>query len=124
VKKILPLTSLNGFRPDVTDEAVTEERFYIMAAADSSFFYNSLLKDACTKDTGTVLYRKTNVPGNYLKVTSTGLNYNFPVLAHYKGGLFWLVLIAFLILFFFLLQKIIQKIVCIKDSRPACLGTT
>ena len=110
----LAINILNGFRPDVTDEAVTEERFYIMAAADSSFFFNSLLKDACTIDTGTVLYRKTNVPGNYLKVTSTGLNYNFPILAHYKGSLFWLVLTVFLILFFFLLQKIIKKLFALK----------
>jgi len=108
------LSILNGFRPDVTNEAITEERFYMLATSDSLFFYNPLLKDACTRDTGTVMYRKTNFPGLQLKLTSTGLNYNPPILIHYKGFWFWVFLFFGLVFFFVVLKSIIKKLFALK----------
>ena len=108
------LSVLNGFRPDLTGEAIREERFNMVSADDSTFFYNSLLKNAFVKDTGTVMYQKTNIPGLQLKLTSTGLNYSSPLVFHSKGWLFWLLLTMALVLFFFLLQEIIKKLFALK----------
>jgi hypothetical protein len=108
------LSVLNGFRPDLTGEAIREERFNMISAADSTFFYNSLLKNAFVKDTGTVMYRTTNIPGLQLKLTSTALNYSSPLVFHSKGWLFWLFLTMALVLFFFLLQEIIKKLFALK----------
>ena len=105
---------LSGFRPDITPEAIAEKKFYLSNSADSLFFLNPIMKNAGTQDSGMIMYRKTNIPGVNIKLTSTGLNYNFPILIHYKGSWFWVFLLFAFVLFFFLLRNIIKKLFSIK----------
>ena len=103
---------LSNFRPDATNEAITEKGFYNLTASDSLLLYNSIMNDARVQDTTTVMYRKSNSPGVNLKIISRGLNYNFPILIRYhRETLFWV--------FLFLSRNILlprknhhQKIVC------------
>lgn len=105
---------LSKFRPDITNEAITEKKFYQVNSADSVLFYNSIMEDAMKKDSGVAIYKNANSPGNNLKITSLGLNYNFPILFHYnRETLFWLFLVVAYGSFFFLLKTIIKKLFAI-----------
>ena len=111
----MALKLLGAFRLNITDEAVHEKNFYLPGAGDSAFFYNNLLNDACRKDTGTVMYSQTHLPEQYLKITSSGLNYKFPLLFKvFKGFVFWLLLFLALYLFYIILKVIIKKLFAIK----------
>ena len=105
---------LSNFRPDATNEAITEKRFYNLTASDSLLLYNSIMNDARVQDTTTVMYRKSNSPGVNLKIISRGLNYNFPILIRYhRGTLFWVFLVLAYLTFFFLVRTIIKKLFAI-----------
>ena len=108
------LTLLNLFRLHITDKAINDDKFYMDKAGDSSFYHNHLLKDACSKDCGTITAVQTNIPGQYFQVTSGDLNYHFPGIlcreAYCKGLLYWLLLFGGLALFYFILLNIIKKI--------------
>ena len=108
------LAILNGFRPDVTTEAVIEENFYNVVAADTSFSFNHLLEDACVKDEGNVMHIRTANANVNLRLSSTGLNYNLPKLLSRKGSLFWIFLVLILVGFYYLLRNIIKKLFALK----------
>jgi hypothetical protein len=105
---------LSTFRPDITSEAITEEKFYLTKASDSVLSYSPIMKDGNEKDSGTFMDAKTNNPDLFLTISSAGLNYNFPFLVHNKGSWFWVFFTIALVLFFILLRTIVIKLFAIK----------
>jgi CarboxypepD_reg-like domain len=106
---------LKLFRLYLTDMSVTEDKFYTAYAGDSSFFFNHLLNDACIKESGTSTYLQSTQSGKYIRIRSANLNYKFPNMYHwndglFKGCLFWLLLLAVMIIFYFILYNIIKKL--------------
>jgi hypothetical protein len=105
---------LNLFRLHITDKAINDDKFYMPASADSTFYHNHLLKDACSDDCGTITAVQTKTPGKYLQVASADLNYHFPGIfcsqSYCRGILYWLLLFGGLALFYFILLNIIEKI--------------
>lgn len=107
---------LQFFRVKITGKAVDEEKFFTAHAADTLFFYNPLLKDACKKDSATITYRQTGINGKYLAITSAMLNYRLPSVfsaSSFNGFLFWLLLFLAFIVFYFIIYNIISKLFCI-----------
>lgn len=111
------ITRLLGlFRINTSDKAVNEDKFYRASAADSSFFYNPLLKNACKNDSATSTYLKRGSKPDYLAITAASLNYQLPPLygkAFYNGWLFWIILLVTLIIFYFIIYKILNKLFCL-----------
>lgn len=108
---------LDGFRFNFTDIAVNEDQFSVSHAADTAFFFNPLLKDACKENGATITYRKTPLPEHYVSIASAGLNYRLPSLfstAPIKGFVFWTLLICALIIFYFLVHQILSKLFCLR----------
>ncbi|MEO8860411.1 MAG: hypothetical protein ABI358_03255 [Ginsengibacter sp.] len=107
---------LGLFRINISAEAVKEEKFYTENAADTSFFYNQLLKEASKKNNQTISYFKSNAPGKYLAISASGLNYKFPsVFKNYwfNGLLFWVLLFFTIGLFYLIIYKIVRKLFCL-----------
>lgn len=107
---------LDLFRINFSDISVREDKFSIAHAADSSFFYNPLLKDACKRDSATITYRKLSLPGKFLVVKSAGLNYKLPSVfsqSRFNGFLFWMLLLLALAVFYFIIYSIINKLFCL-----------
>lgn len=106
---------LKIFRLFLTDMSITEDKFYTAHAGDSSFFFNHLLNDACIKENGTNTYLPSSQTGKYIRIRSANLNYKFPSIyqyngAFFKGSVFWLLLLAVLIIYYFVLYNIIKKL--------------
>ena len=104
---------LKLFRLYLTDKAINEDKFYTTGTADSSLFFNDLLKDAFAKGTGTITYRQSAVPGQYYKIESENLNYHYPSVfksTSFRGGVFWLLLAATLVMFYFIIYSIVKKL--------------
>jgi hypothetical protein len=107
---------LGLFRINISQQAIKEEKFYAENAADNSFFYNPLLKDACKANNKTITYVKTNTPGKYLAISAAGLNYKFPSIFNrywFNGLLFWVMLFFTLGIFYFIIYNIISKLFCL-----------
>jgi sensor histidine kinase YesM len=107
---------LDLFRINFTDLAIKEDKFSAAHAADSSFGYNPLLKDACKKDSATKTYVKLNMPGKYLAIESAGLNYKLPSIfsrSWFNGLLFWILFLLALCIFYFIVHNIISKLFCL-----------
>ena len=111
---------LDGFRFNFTDIAVSGDKFSSPFASDTSFFYNPLLKIACKDTNATTTYRRMHLvpPHKYLSVTSAGLNYRMPQLWHFdgypRGLLFWLALVAALVVFYLIVHNILSKLFCLE----------
>jgi hypothetical protein len=106
---------LKNFRFFMNDIAVTEDQLSAVGAADSSFYFNHLLQDACRQQQGTITYYPLTIPGKILAVKSANLNYHFPLPYskngfHYKGMVFWMMLVLALIVFYFILHNILAKL--------------
>ncbi len=105
---------LGMFRLFITSKAVRENNFYYPSSGDSSIFYNHLLQDACNNMGSTVTYVKTNTPNQYLKLVSSGLNYNLPSLLRAKGFanaiFYWGLLVLLLTIFYFSIYNILHKL--------------
>ena len=117
---------LDLFRFHFTDLAVREDKFSSSHAADTSFFFNPLLKDACKKDSATITYKKTGIPGSYLAISSAGLNYKIPSIfsnATFQGFYFWLLLLAALGIFYLIIYNILSRLFCLRlpdlSTRPS-----
>jgi hypothetical protein len=106
------LELLGSFRIHITKEAIAERDFYKNSSDDSLFRFNNLLQDAISKDSGSVIYRQTSLPGKYLKISSTNLNYSFPPFL--KSILFWLLLVLSLFIFYFIIYYVIRKLFALK----------
>ncbi|MEO6550101.1 MAG: carboxypeptidase-like regulatory domain-containing protein [Ferruginibacter sp.] len=104
---------LKLFRLYMTDKAIQEDNYYSSGATDNSFGFNNLMKEACTDGKGTITYRQSSEAGEYLKFQSSNLNYHYPAVISmngFNGGLFWLLLAASLIVFYFIIDTIIKKL--------------
>ncbi len=107
---------LGFFRINISDKAVSEDKFYTASATDSSFFYNPLFKNACKSDSATSTYIKRGPQPTYLAITAASLNYQLPPLygkAFYNGWLFWILLFITLIVFYFIIYNILNKLFCL-----------
>ncbi len=108
------LDYLKLFHLGITDLAVAEENFYTPGAGDSSFYFNHLLDSACTNQNGTMSCIQTAHTGKYLQAKSGELNYRFPDIFKKdnskKGMLFWGILLASLVVFYFLICSIIKEL--------------
>ena len=104
---------LKSFRLYATDKAILQDEFYGKSAADTSFFFNHLLNEACASDAGTTAYRQLNLPAGYLKIQSEDFNYPYPTVFkkdYFNGGLFWLLLVICIGLFYFIINNIVNKL--------------
>lgn len=106
------LDLLGNFRIYITNEATAGKNFYKKASDDSLFRYNHLFRNVDWKDPGTITYMQTALPGKYLKISSTDMNYNFP--PFFKRFLFWLLLLIFLFGLYFILYFVIRKLFALK----------
>ena len=107
---------LGLFRINISAEAVKEEKFYSESSADTSFFYNHLLKEASKKNNQSISYFKTNIPGKYLAISAAGLNYKFPSIFKrywFNGLLFWVLLVLTIGFFYLIIYKIVSKLFCL-----------
>jgi len=103
----------NLFRLFLTEIATRQDKFYAPGALDQPSFFNHLLAEACLKNMGNVSYRQSAIPGQYLKMQSENLNYHYPSVFKknsFYGGIFWLVLVVSLVLFYFVMSSIIKKL--------------
>ncbi|MES2647793.1 MAG: cache domain-containing protein [Bacteroidota bacterium] len=104
---------LNLSRLHISNNAVEDDKFYNASAADHSFYHNHILAKA-RKKAASVTVLQTKIPGTWLSLTSSDLNYHFPKLfcnEHYcRGLLYWLLLIAILAVFYITLTNIIKKL--------------
>ncbi|MCY7363472.1 MAG: hypothetical protein LH629_15595, partial [Ignavibacteria bacterium] len=105
---------LGLFRINFTDVAVSEEKFYTSHATDSAFFYNQLLKDACKSNNSTISYFQTPEHQTYLTLTASPFNYRFPPFMDRNGIIFWLLFLMALIIFYFIINNIINKLFCLR----------
>ncbi|MEO8766182.1 MAG: cache domain-containing protein [Ginsengibacter sp.] len=107
---------LGLFRVNFTDNAINEEKFFTAHEADTLFFFNPLLKDACKNDSATITLRHTRQPGQYLKITASGLNYKLPSVfsnASFNGFVFWVLFFVALVTFYFIIYSVISKLFCL-----------
>jgi hypothetical protein len=105
------------FRINISNEAVKEEKFYTTNAADTSFFYNPLLKDACKKDNASITYIDIPESKKYLAVRAAGLNYKMPSIfsnSKFEGMLFWILLLCALAVAYVVIYNIINKLLCLR----------
>ncbi len=125
-KEELITTKLLGlFRINISDKAVNEDKFYTAGATDSSFFYNPLLKTACKSDNATSTFLQTSNPDKYLSITASSLNYKLPTLygnSFLNGWLFWILLLAALVFFYFVIYNVLNKLFCISLPDLALWG--
>lgn len=108
---------LGMFRINFTAISTNDKKFYLSHASDSSFFYNPLLKDATKKNRGTITYRRTEIPGTYLKLTASSLNYKSPAIRGpywMYGLLFWLLFAGTVAAFYFIIYNILIKLFCLR----------
>ena len=110
----LTIQVLSMFRLFITTTAINENKFYNQKASDSSFYHNHLLHEASAKNGSTITYKETSVPGKYLVLSSSGLNYSLPSLLKGTGFVnafsYWGLLSLLMIVFFFLIYNIIHKL--------------
>jgi len=107
------LDLLNLFRLYITDKAIIEDKFYSPGTVDSSYFFNPLLEEACATDSGTITYRQSSLPGQYLRLQSENLNYHYPsayISKWFNGALFWLLVVVTLLVFYFIVGNIVKKL--------------
>ena len=115
---------LSLFRINFSEKAVNEDKFYAANAADSSFFYNPLLKNACKNGSATITFVATLPHGKNTAIQSADLNYKLPGLLndellydrgfYFNGYLFWLLLLLSLLIFYYIIHDIINKLFCLK----------
>ncbi|MEP7142305.1 MAG: cache domain-containing protein [Ferruginibacter sp.] len=104
---------LKQFRLFITDKAIIEDQFDNPGTANSTFFFNHLLKDACEKGEGNIMYSQSSLPDKYLKIRSEDLNYHYPSVFNegtFNGRVFWLLLAITLFVFYFIIYSIIKKL--------------
>lgn len=107
---------LSLFRINISDKAVYEDKMNVPAAADSSFFYNPLFAVGSKNDSATITSLSTDKSGNSLSITATSLNYKLPLLygeKFYNGWLFWICLLLALVIFYFIIYNVLQKLFCL-----------
>ncbi|MEO7121369.1 MAG: cache domain-containing protein [Ginsengibacter sp.] len=112
-EEIITARMLSQFRINISSAAVKEENFYSPFAADTSFFYNPLLKDACKLNSKSITYVETRVPGQYLAIAALGLNYKMPSPfgeGWFGGMLFWGLLLVSICIFYFIIYSVICKL--------------
>jgi hypothetical protein len=102
------LALLKIFHLHLTGEAVSAENFNSTASDDTLFIYNNFFHDPSN-----TAYRKDRQPGRYSRVESADLNYKFPNPFvsgfFFEGILFWIFLLAALVVFYFILRSIIKR---------------
>jgi hypothetical protein len=113
---------LNVFRYTENNDSDSQENdLYSSASADSSFLYNHLFNQT---NGGSRIYNQTKLPGQYLAVSSSPVNYKFPYLFSFRGGLFWLSLTISLALFYFIIfgiSKNCLRLICRDPLRERTL---
>lgn len=123
-EEYITIQLLSLFRINFSEKAVNEDKFYAANAGDSSFFYNPLLKNACKSDSATVTFMATLPAGKNIAIKSANLNYKLPGFFndeslpirgfYFNGYLFWLFLLLTLVIFYFIIHDIINKLFCLK----------
>ena len=123
-EEYITIQLLSLFRINFSEKAINQDKFYAANAADSSFFYNPLLKNACKGDSATITYIAAMPTGENTAIRAANLNYKLPGIfeneapavrgLYFNGYLFWLLLLMVLILFYFIIHDIINKIFCLK----------
>jgi hypothetical protein len=112
-EEVITARMLSQFRINISTAAVKEEKFYSPFAADTSFFYNPLLKDACKVNSKSITYVQTRIPGQYLSIAALGLNYKMPLpfgKGWFGGMLFWGLLFGSICVFYFIIYSVICKL--------------
>src|SRR5262249_1672100 len=105
---------LNLFRFYQNTLASKTKNLYIDSSYDSSIRFNSMFRKAIVHNDPSrtsKTYFPTRVPGRYLQVTSSPLNYTFPSFFHQPkvyGLFFWTMLLAFLVIFYYVLHYIFK----------------
>ncbi|MEO6723413.1 MAG: hypothetical protein ABIN67_23805, partial [Ferruginibacter sp.] len=100
---------LRHFRLNITERAVNEDKFYNLGAADSSFVCNHLLEDPCKDKNVSIMQTQLAGLDHYLQIVSSSQNYRFPL-----SALFWLLLVLSLIVFYFIIYTIVNKLFALK----------
>jgi hypothetical protein len=85
------------------------DNFYLPFSADLSFHYNHFFSDVLHGKDSSKIFMQLKTPGRYLSVGSRSLKYRFPDLRSIKGWEFWLLLLAALTIFYFIILKIIKR---------------
>jgi hypothetical protein len=98
---------LKQFRLRLTDESVSEEDFDEPSSDDEVFVYKNGSKGAFRRSNTT--FRKGNRPSQDLLVESGNFTYHFPRLSNLDSVLFCLVILACLVIFFFIIRGIVRK---------------
>jgi hypothetical protein len=103
---------LKLFRFFRSENAEKLEHFNLPAAADSSFLFNHMLSEACSGNCGTTTYYRSGQAGDYTQLCSVPVNYRLPDIFKDcpKGLIFWLTLLAILIIFYFTIKSVIKKL--------------
>ena len=108
---------LSLFRINISNAAVKEEEFDTPNASDTSFFYNSLLKDASSSTDSSITYVQMDTTGKYLAISSAALNYKVPSIfkkGWFGASLFWILLLFALGVFYVMIYNIISKLFCLR----------
>jgi hypothetical protein len=93
---------------------LSNDNFYRSSSDDSSYYFNNFFNNVLCNNTGNKLYMPLKESKQWLKITTTDLNYKFPgFLADFK---FWMLLLLALAVFYIILCDIIKK-VCSLDTR-------
>ncbi len=67
--------------------------------------FNHLLRDECDNNRGTIIHRQIGFPHKFIIISSaTNINYQLPI------PLFWIILIAAIIVFYYAIDNIIRKL--------------
>lgn len=103
---------LKLFRFYRSEYAEKVEHFHIPAAPDSTFFFNHMLRDACEGDCGTITRYRVGETGAFLQLRSMNINYRMPDFgrAFPKGAIFWLAMVALVVIFYFIILSVIKKL--------------
>jgi len=107
------LALLRVFRLYRSERGVESEKLYVTATPDNVYLFNHLLNDAIYQNKGTVSYGKTQLPDRFIRVQSVNLNYQYPNLFSgnwFNGGVFWLLLVIAMVIFYFIVTNIVKKL--------------
>ena len=112
----ITINLLRLFRINISSDSVYENKFYISAASDNSFFFNHLLDSACIGTGISTIFVSDKAQLNNIAISSSKLNYKLPLLTpkdHYDGVIPWILLIVALLLFYFIIYRILNKLFCL-----------
>lgn len=115
-EEFISLALLKLFRINFSETAIKEDKFYLNLAEDSSLIFNKSMDGNIAKTASGISFRQSQLPNKYIKIESNDLNYKFPdifkldINIFIKGLIFWGMLIAALIVYYFILLAIVKKL--------------